>query len=815
MTSEPDSDSPLELAHVLFTDIVGYSKLLGNQQRELFEQLNEIVCGTRQFQSAEAAGKLVRLPTGDGMALAFFTTPDAPVRCAREISRKLREHPEIRLRMGINSGPVEEVTDVNGRRNVTGAGINLAQRVMDCADAGHILLAKRVADDLAQYGEWQPHLHDLGKVEAKHGVQVEVVNFYEDGIGNSAVPEKIRRAEEGRAALLTKQRRARRRRISIGILSAVVLLLGLGGGNWVWQRRAALTSAYNLSTAGIVEKSIAVLPFEYFGGDKDDAYLADGVQDDILTDLAKVADLKVISRRSVAQYRGSTTDVREIGKALQVAYVLEGTVRKVGGNLRVTAQLIDTRTEGEKWAEKYDREFAGIFAIQNEISETIADQLKAVLTPQEKVSIETAPTKDMEAYDLYLRARGLANAFGLINSVRHENLLKAEPLLQAAIARDPKFALAYCLLAEVQWNDPWEEPTPERISQARANLETALNLAPESGEVHLQLGSFYYSVEGQDSKRAEEEFRIAARKLPNSVVALRALADFEGSRGEWGEALRRSRRAAELDPRDADAALQLAEVYGALRRYDEANKVLDNAIAFLPHESTAFLWAEKADQAAARGDTQAAMAALDAHPLRNAGVVGLNLLIANVMVLERRYDEAAALLSSLEEIGRTHNTFSSNIISYQRGQWELELAIIARAQGQKEKTRAAFEASKKDFTDWLVQKPEEPKALGYVAICDAGLGNKEEALRAGRKAQELWPRSRDYHSSLQVAKQMAVVYAWTGDHRAALAELQELAPLPDCLTYGELKLHPQWDDLRHEPLFDKILAVVAKPATID
>jgi TolB-like protein/class 3 adenylate cyclase/Tfp pilus assembly protein PilF len=816
MTSEPNSDSPLELAHVLFTDIVGYSKLLGNQQRELFQRLNQIICGTRQFQTAEAAGKLVRLPTGDGMALAFFTTPDAPVRCAREISRKLQEHPEIRLRMGINSGPVEEVTDVNGRRNVTGPGINLAQRVMDCADAGHILLAKRVADDLAQYGEWQPHLHDLGKVEVKHGTQVEVVNFYEDGIGNPAVPEKIRRAEEGRAALLTKQRRARRRRISIGILSAVVLLLGLGGGNWVWQRRAALTSAYNLSTAGVVEKSIAVLPFEYFGGDKDDAYLADGVQDDILTDLAKVADLKVISRRSVAQYRGSTTDVREIGKALQVAYVLEGTVRKVGGNLRVTAQLIDTRTEGEKWAEKYDREFAGVFAIQNEISETIADQLKAVLTPEEKASIETAPTKDMEAYDLYLRARSLVNAFGLINKVRHENRLKAEPLLQAAVARDPNFALAYCLLAEVQSNDPWQQPTPERITQARGNLETALKLAPESGEVHLQLGSFYYSVEGQDSKRAEEEFRSAARKLPNSVVALRALADFLMNQGQWKEALRYSRRAAELDPRDPEEAFNLAHLYGSLRRYDEAEKVLDNAIAFLPHESTAFLWTEKGQQAAARGDTKAAMAAFDAHPFRNAGVAGVNFNIAKIMVLDRRYDEAVVLLSSLEEIGRAHNTLPSKNISWNRGEWELELATVLRAQGQKEKAQAAFEACKKDFNHWLTQEdPNDAKAQGYIAICDAALGNKEEALREGRKAQELCPKSRDNHWALQVAKQMALVYAWTGDHRAALNLLQELAPLPDCLTFGELKLHPKWDDLRQEPLFDKVLAVVAKPATID
>jgi adenylate cyclase len=206
------------------------------------------------------------------------------------------------------------------------------------------------------------------------------------------------------------------------------------------------------------------LPFEYFGGDKDNTYLADGVQDDILTDLAKVADLKVISRRSVAQYRGSTADVRDIGKALQVAYVLEGTVRKVGDKIRVTAQLIDTRSALEKWAEKYDRDFADIFAIQNEISETIADQLKATLTPEEKANIEMAPTKDMEAYDLYLRARALANAFGVILRVRHENLLKAEPLLQAAIARDPKFVLAYCLLAEVQWSDQWQYPNHQNES---------------------------------------------------------------------------------------------------------------------------------------------------------------------------------------------------------------------------------------------------------------------------------------------------------------------------------------------------------------
>jgi TolB-like protein/Flp pilus assembly protein TadD len=799
MAADFETDSHLEIAHVLFIDIVGYSKGLTDEQRQRLQELNRIVRSTDQFCSAEAAGKLVRLTTGDGMALAFFTSPDAPVRCALQIARALRNRPDLPLRMGIHSGPVESVSDVNDRPNIAGAGINIAQRVMDCGDAGHILLSKRAADDLAQYMEWRPRLHELGEAEVKHGVRIAITNLWFDGFGNPALPQKLKRA-----ALISRRRRL--------LWTALGLLLLLGGiGGWRWFNRGRPSSA---QIPALLEKSIAVLPFENLGGGQENTYFADGVQEDILTNLAKIADLKVISRRSVSQYRGGTQRAREIGQALQVAYVLEGTVGRAGDKVRVTAQLIDTRTEAEKWAEKFERQLADVFAIQNEISEAIADRLKAVLTPEEKTVIETAPTKDMEAYDFYLRARALANAFGVIIRVRHENLLKAEPLLQAAVARDPRFALAYCLLAEVQWSDQWQRPPPERIAQARANLETALKLAPESGEVHLQLGLFYNEIDN-DKKRAEEEFRIAARKLPNSVVVLRALAEFEKSRGQWKEALQHSHRAAELDPQNPDAALGLAEVYGALRRYPEADKVLDNAIAFLPHESTAFLWSEKAEQAAARGDTKAAMAAFDAHPFRNAGVAGVNRRRANILVLERRYGEAAALLSSLEEIGRTHNTFAGKNISYQRGEWELELAIIARAQGQKEKAKAAFEAARKDFSDWLVQSPEEPKALGYVAICDAGLGNKEEALREGHNAEQLWPSSRDYHSSLQVAKQLALVYAWTGDHEAAITQLQELAPLPDCLSYGELKLHPQWDDLRNEPAFDQLLLEVNKPAKID
>src|SRR5947208_7725361 len=418
---ELSADPRLETAHILFTDIVGYSKLLGDQQRKLFQLLNEIVRNTSQFRAAEAAGRLVRLPTGDGMVLAFFTSVDAPVRCAREISRKLREYPTLQLRMGINSGPVDEVSDVNDRPNVTGAGINLAQRVMDCGDAGHILLSKRVADDLAQYSEWRPYLHELGEVEVKHGVQVAIANLYGEEFGNPELPVKIKRAEQGRAVLLAQQARRKRRYISVAFLLALLLMFGLGLGTWSWLRRVALTSAYKVGAAGLLEKSIAVLPFENFDENKENAYFADGIQDDILTDLAKVADLKVIGRRSVAQYRGSTTSVRDIGHALQVAYVLEGTVRKINGKIRVTAQLIDTRTEAERWGEKYERDLADVFAMQSEISEAIIGQLKAALSPKEKAAIEQKPTQNQEAYDLYLRARALVDEVGVISTVGHTN----------------------------------------------------------------------------------------------------------------------------------------------------------------------------------------------------------------------------------------------------------------------------------------------------------------------------------------------------------------------------------------------------------
>ena len=487
MSTEVKQDHGLQIAHILFTDIVGYSKLLSDEQRKLFGLLNEIVRNTSQFRAAEAAGKLVRLSTGDGIVLAFFTTVDVPVRCALEISRKLREHPELKLRMGINSGPVDQVSDVNDQRNITGVGINMAQRVMGCGDAGHILLSRRVADDLAQYHEWKPYLHDLGRVEVKHGLKLEVVNFYNQEAGNPQLPGKLKSAARKRS---TKKWMLAAAVVLIAAMSFVVLRIGLrarSGG----------------SSLSVSEKSIAVLPFENLSADKENAFFADGVQNEILTDLAKIADLKVISRASVMVYKvGNGRNLREIGQQLGVAHVLEGSVQRAGTKVRVSAQLIDARTDRHVWAETYDRELADVFAIETELAQAIASELQAKLSASEKASVEEKPTQDLVAYDLYVRAVSLIYAAqvpsertGDLPLDMEKTLSEAVDFLNKAVARDPNFLLAYCQLAFVhdlifRWGI---DHTPARLALAESAIGSAFRLStgfrgitPDAGLASLQ-----------------------------------------------------------------------------------------------------------------------------------------------------------------------------------------------------------------------------------------------------------------------------------------------------------------------------------------
>ena len=362
MTDEEKRSVALEIGHVLFIDIVGYSKLLIHEQLEHLEKLREIARATETFRAAQRAGKLIRLPTGDGGALVFRTSPEEPVKCALEIARELRKHPQLRVRMGIHSGPVKEVTDLSDQGNIAGAGINIAQRVMDCGDTGHILVSKRVADDLEQYAQWRPLLHDLGTCEVKHGVMLGLFNLYTDEIGNPE-PPRCFRAEAKQAEKI------------------------------------------EIVTAPLPMKSIAVLPFENLSQDKANEYFADGIQEEILTRLSRIRDLKVISRTSTQRFKSSSDDIAQIAKQLGVANILEGTVQKAGDQVRVNVQLIDAANDSHLWAERYDHQLINIFAIESDIAAKIADALHAKLTGAERRAISTQPTANTEAYQLYLKAR--------------------------------------------------------------------------------------------------------------------------------------------------------------------------------------------------------------------------------------------------------------------------------------------------------------------------------------------------------------------------------------------------------------------------
>jgi TolB-like protein/class 3 adenylate cyclase len=484
MPAEIKKQIQLEIAHVLFIDIVGYSKLSINEQHAAVDQLTQIVKATEQFQKAEASDRLIKIATGDGMALVFYTSPEAPARCAMELSRAVKDHPRLRLRMGIHSGPVSGVVDVTDRTNLAGAGLNLAQRVMNCGDAGHILLSRHVAEDLSEFEEWRPLLHDLGECDVKHGTRISLTNLYTEEVGNPAIPEELKTE---RAAAAAKRKRTALQRVSFGVCA---LLAAVGVIALLFFRYAPRFAATALAVPG---KSIAVLPFESLSRDPDNAFFTDGVQDEILTDLARVADLKVISRTSVRHYKsGVARNLREIGQQLGVANVLEGSVQRSGNRVRVNAQLVDTRTDRHLWGQTYDRDLADVFAIQSEIAKTIADQLQAKLSPSEESAIERVPTTDIAAFDLYARAKVL------LHGPSTEENLQAVDLLTQAVARDPSFFDAYCQLA---YAHGWlyflgVDHTSARLALAEAALQAASRLRANMGvPVQAPLGRGFSSSE--------------------------------------------------------------------------------------------------------------------------------------------------------------------------------------------------------------------------------------------------------------------------------------------------------------------------------
>jgi adenylate cyclase len=569
MAAKLKADPHLEIAHVLFIDVVGYSKLLVNEQREVVQQLNQVVRKTPQFRKSEAAGKLIRIPVGDGMALVFFQTPEEPVQCAMEIARALKNHPHIRLRMGVHSGPVDQVKDVNDRSNVAGVGINIAQRVMDCCDAGHILVTKRVADDLAQDSHWQPHLHELGEIDLKHGVRMGIVNVYTEELGNPHAPEKCRAAQqepETRIPLGKGDSTIWRKSVLVG--AAALLVLALVIGLLIFSRHAPPQQEAKQTppAAQPNSKSIAVLPFENLSHDPDNAYFADGIQEEILTRLSKIADLKVISRTSTQRYKTAPNNLSEIAKQLGVANILEGTVQKAADQVRVNVQLINAENDSHLWAEKYDRKLADIFAVESEVATKIAETLQAKLTGAEQHAIVARPTENSEAYQRYLKGRFFWNKF------TPEGFQKAIEYFQQATEKDPAYALAYVGLADsYQMLGFWGVfPPREMWPKGKAAALKALELDDNLAEAHVALGwvSFTYDW---DWLAAEKHFERALALNPSpSTAHYPWYSIYLGTLGRSNEALGEAKRALELDPVSPVINHILAEELYYARRFDEA-----------------------------------------------------------------------------------------------------------------------------------------------------------------------------------------------------------------------------------------------------
>ena len=435
MPPEPSSEVKFEIGHVLFIDIVGYSKLLNEEQKERLNQLTEIVLGTAQLRDSSDE-QLVRLPTGDGMALVFRHSAEEPARCALEIAEALQKHPELPVRMGIHSGPVNEVTDVNGRTNIAGAGINIAQRVMDCGDAGHILLSQHVADDLVHSRQWASRLRDLGECEVKHGVRLHLVNLYAEPLGNAAVPQKFQQTTLKPAA----EKPARRS--SVGSIAALVLvaILTAGAAYYFMSHRPATKGA------AIPEKSIAVLPLVNSTGDPANEYFSDGMSEEFISSLSRLHDLKVIGRTSSFQFKGKTDDSKTIGEKLGVFYLLEGSVRKSADRVRIAVALIKSGDGANVWSETYDRELKDIFAVQSEIAGAVAKQLKVALLGNngQTAQLATAATpsnQNVEAYNALLQGNFYYNRRTADDS------RKAIGYYEEAIRLDPRYALAYAKLS--------------------------------------------------------------------------------------------------------------------------------------------------------------------------------------------------------------------------------------------------------------------------------------------------------------------------------------------------------------------------------
>ena len=609
---EADDNLHLEIGHVLFIDIVGYSKLLVDEQAELVKELGDVVNNTEAARQAEGRGQLVRLPSGDGMALVFTNSVEAPVKCALEMSAVLKTKPNLPLRMGVHSGPVQQVEDVNARTSLAGAGINLAQRVMDCGDAGHILLSRHVADDLEQYPRWRSLLHDIGTFEVKHGVRVNVTNLYSDELGNPKLPGKLQAVRKHRAHVRWAE-------VAIGLL----VLAAIIGGVFYFARGPAT------SASAVADNSIAVLPFVDMSQAGDQGYFSDGISEELLNLLTKIPQLKVAARSSSFSFKGKGVEIPDIARQLHVANVLEGSVRRSGEQLRITAQLVRAAEGYHLWSETYDRKMDDIFKIQDEIAGVVVKELKVKL-------LGAAPkvrTTDPKAYALYLQARELGRQFN------PEAFAKSDALLQQVLKIDPRYAPALFALGANFANKANNGMVSQQEGYARAReaAEKALAIDPDYAAPHAQLGwSAMYRE--NDLARAARHFQRALTLDPTSVSVLGDAAPFLTSLGRLDEAVGLDEAVVRRDPVNIISLFNLALHQRYAGQYDAAIASFRTVLSLSPSDGGAH--AELGTALMLKGDATAALAEIEQEKTENWRMIGLPMAYC---ALGRKADADAAL----------------------------------------------------------------------------------------------------------------------------------------------------------------------------
>ncbi|HKP02818.1 MAG TPA: protein kinase [Chthoniobacterales bacterium] len=594
---------------------------------------------------------------------------------------------------------------------------------------------------------------------------------------------------------------------------------------WRWSRRnpllATAASACLLligAVAGLVirqdaftppeipppEKSLAVLPFENLSSAPDDVFFAAGIHDDILTRLATVADLKVISRRSVRDYKpGPSRKLNEIARALGVRHVLEGSVRRVNGHVRISAHLTDAQTGTQLWAEQYDRDIADVFDAQAELSQAIADQLRAKLSPTEKATLTKRPTINVAAYDLYMGAMGLiAGAIGSKDAAA--NIKKAVDLLNEATERDPSFVLAYCHLARAHENLYWNDldHTPTRLALAKHAVDSAVRLGPDLGETHLALARYHYiAYRGYDSARGELE--LARHLLPNDTEVLTLAGLIERRQNRWAAALRDLRRANDLDPRNGEITRALADTYLELRLYKEMEQLLKGALSTIPQDALV-IYAKLADCYFARGTPRSVLPFFEyGPPGTSATPYGTYYRFTAALYL-RDYDGARRFISE----------GAPNVPDSLKGPYCPKVwfeALISHAQQDSEQARTAFTSARELFQAAVEKEPEDPARLSAIARIDAALGRKEEAIREAKQALALRPVEKDAMEGPMWATNLAVVYAWTGESDLAIEQLEAVTKIPAGPSYGDLALNPRWDKLRDHARFNQIVDSLRPP----